>query len=46
MAYPSAAARGANANAYANAGRLVHDMPLNHIPALNENAVFIDLRVV
>jgi hypothetical protein len=26
--------------------RPVHESPLNHIPALNENALFIDLRSV
>ena len=35
-----------NANGNANARPPLHDLPLNHIPALNKNAVFIDLRVV
>jgi hypothetical protein len=26
--------------------RPIHEAPLNHVPALNENAIFIDLKVV
>jgi len=43
---PSYAEMAASGRSNANAGRVLHDLPLNHIPALNENAVFIDLRVV
>ena len=43
---PSYAKMAASGRSNANVGRSLHDLPLNHIPALNENAVFIDLRVV
>ena len=46
MSYAFAVARGANQNASPSQRAPVLEPPLNHVPLLSKNAVFIDLRVV